>query len=149
MSSEAQIFSSLFINAQGNAAPLVYQSNPTKFNVDMSSPQAATPGGLLVTVKGIYISLAAITGIGGQPGLASFAHLGSDPLNYITVGITNGADFFPFMELGPGERWNIKLSRNLLQQYAGSATAVGLPQVGLYAEAATGSVQADFAVFPK
>lgn len=149
MSSEAQIRSSIFINAQGNSAPLVYQSNPTAFNVDMSTNLAPTPGGLVCTVKGIYISLATIAGAGLVPGLASFAHLGTDSANYITIGIDNGIDFFPFMEMGPGERWNLKLSRSLLQQFAGSATATGLAAVQLYAKAATGNVNMDAAIFPQ
>lgn len=129
MSREATILSSLRI-AKGK---LVYQSNPTAFYVDVTTAKGPVPGAIAATVAGVDVDLSGLT----TPSLCRLMNL--DDTNFVTVGAyePTGSSFIPFMEIGPGETYVIKLSQSFGQQWAGTGTADEAGVVSLHIKADT------------
>jgi hypothetical protein len=103
MADEASIRSSLQIS-KGN---LEYQSKPTQFNVDVSGTDGPTPGAVSIATAGTDIDLSELT----TPGLCRLMNL--DATNYVEYGIWDGTTFHELGEIGPGETYVLKLSRNI------------------------------------
>ena len=57
--------------------------------------------------------------------------------------------FYPLGEIHPGESWPIRLSRNLMEQYAGSGTGTTGPENKLRFKANGGTVKVLVEVFEK
>lgn len=114
MANEATITVSLTM-AKNNTK---YASKQTQHQVDVTGQFGPAPGTVLcgTAATGTEIDLSAFT----TPGMVEFFNL--DTSNYIEVGIYDGADFHPMIELGPGENYVMKLSRNVL--FGDSGTAV-------------------------
>lgn len=130
MAKEASVSASLRIN-KGN---LQYQSQPQSFNCDVSGLKGPTPGAIDVPLGGVAVDLSALT----TPGFYRILNL--DSTNYVELGIRDpGADiFYPLHEVGPGETYVGKFSRNILEEYAGTGTGTTAPgnQVWLKANGA-------------
>lgn len=86
--------------------------------LDVSVLRGPTPGQLVVPTTGRLVYFNELT----EPGLCEIANL--DEENYVEVGVydTITGRFTPLLEVGPGECWPLKLSRNLKEQYTGSGT---------------------------
>jgi hypothetical protein len=117
MSNEAEIRSSMTINHTN----LDYRSYPTSFKADVTGELGPTPGAFTATVQGTDVSLAELT----VPGFCEIANL--DDTNFVEVGIYDDGGFHPLMEVGPGERYVIKLSRNVGEQFG---TGTGTTDTG-------------------
>ena len=113
MADEATVRCSLEIT-QGN---LKYRSYPTDFTVDVAASKGPVPGAIAVGTAGTDIDFSELT----TPGLCRISNL--DATNYVEIGIWDGTEFYPVIELGPGEFYVIKLSRFLGKSFAvGSGT---------------------------
>lgn len=116
MADEVQVRSSLFIKKSN----LQYQSPKTAYKTDMdaATPKGPTPGAITVTTYGTDVSLAELT----EPGWCEIINL--DTTNYVEVGVYDPETdvFTPHDELGPGESYVRKLSRNFREEYDGTGT---------------------------
>jgi hypothetical protein len=120
MSNEATIRSSLQIRVEENGLVVLdYRAQPTSYQADVSSVVGPTPGSFLVSTAGTDVDLSALT----IPGLCRFMNNSSS--NYVTIGIWDpeGVKFFPMLELLPGEFQDVRLARDIQEEYAdGSGT---------------------------
>lgn len=141
MANEAQIRSSLAIRA----GEIDYQSRPTAFRVDVEGRFGPSPGTVAVgtTNTGQQIDLSAFT----TPGMAVIQNY--DSVNYVEIGIYEPvtSTFYPLLEIGPGELYVMKLTRNLLEEYVGTGTSG--PTNELRARATGGTCNVFFGIFER
>lgn len=130
MADEATIRASLQIDS-GN---LSYSSKPTAFQADVAGSKGPVPGAITVSVDGTDVDLSELT----TPGLCRIMNL--DDTNYVTVGIydTSATEFYPLLELLPGETFVFRLSRVV-------GLEVEAPGTGTYAGATSMRVRANTA----
>ena len=124
MAQEANIRTSLSIRkTDNNVVILDYQSRPTSFNDSVTGTKGPTPGSLTIPVGGKVISFQELI----TPGYCVLKNM--DDENYIEYGIRDPDTnrFYPLGEVGPGEVYVLKLSRNLLEEYAGTGTGTSSP----------------------
>jgi hypothetical protein len=115
MTDEATIRTSLQITS-GN---LKYRSYPTDFTADVAGKKGPVPGAITAAVLGTDISFAELT----TPAWCWIYNM--DDTNFVTVGILDpDGDFYPFLEVLPGECELVRLSRSLGQSWGvGTATS--------------------------
>lgn len=106
MASEATVVSSLQLT-KGN---LVYQSQPTSFQADVSGTGGPTPGMLSVPTTGVNVDLSQLS----RPGLCRIANISTS--GYLEYGIHDGSIFHPLGEVLAGESYILRLSRNIGQE---------------------------------
>ena len=114
MSNEARVQSSLTIRkTSGTVTQLDYRSAPTTFTVDVTGTKGPVPGAISATVAGTDVDFGELT----QPTLCVLHN--QDATNFVEYGIWDpeGSTFYPLGELGPGESYVLKLSRNIQEQY--------------------------------
>lgn len=113
MSNEATVQSSLTIRKSN----LNYMGvgNPT-FQPDVSGTNGPTPGAISVPSSGVTVTLAQLTAMGG---LCEMSNVSTTET--VEYGVIVGGVFRPFGEIKPGEKYVVRLSRNL--QYGASGTA--------------------------
>ena len=107
-----------------------YRNYPTQFQVTLSQTDSgAGPyiGSVDVPVIGIDVSLAELTRLGG---LALIRN--ADATNYMTVGISDGTEFFPFQEVWAGEHYPLRFSRHLGKSFESTGTSTGTFDTGAY-----------------
>lgn len=126
MANEATVQSMLRINN----GSLLYQSLPASFTADVNGTKGPSPGNVLVAVTGTTISLSQV----GTPGLARLQNLDED--NFVTVGVYDGASFYPLLELGPGETFVMRLSRYVNLEFVGTGTNADTNQLRMMADTA-------------
>jgi hypothetical protein len=103
---------------------LQYRSFPSNFVADISGTtgKGPTPGAMLVTVGGKDVDLSQLN----TPAMCIFKNLEvTGTLDYVTVGIFENPDFYPLMELLPGEIYIVRLSRNLGDEMHGTVGTTG------------------------
>ena len=115
MSNEATVRGSLQISTTN----LKYRSYPTSFQADVSGEVGPTPGAFSASTDGTDVDLTELT----TPGLAIIKNL--DATNYVEVGIWDGLEFYPLIEIGPGEQYPVKLSRNIGNSYGTGTGTLG------------------------
>ncbi len=98
-----------------------WRAYPTQFKADVSEESGPSPGDIIVDRNGRNIDLSEI----GVPGLCWIQNR-SDTY-YILVGIQvplspSGVDFFPLLELLPGEAFPLRLYRFLGTEFTGTGT---------------------------
>ena len=114
MSDEARVQSSLSILKQSSTVVQIdYQSRPTTFTVDVAGAKGPVPGSIDVSVAGTDVDFGELT----QPSLCQIHN--QDATNFVEFGIWDpeGSVFYPLGEVGPGETYTLKLSRNLQEQF--------------------------------
>lgn len=116
MSNEATIRSSIDIQH----TTLKYRSYPTDFQLTVSTEKGPMVGAIQATLAGTSVGLTEVT----TPGLMRVRNL--DATNYVTLGIWDGLEFHPFMEVGPGEHYVIKLPRELTETYGTGTGTIGI-----------------------
>ncbi len=124
MANEASIVSSLAIRKQtGSIVQIDYQSRPSAFKVTVTGRKGPVPGAIAVSTGGTDVDLSELT----TPGLCRLSN--QDATNYVEYGIWEPATttFYPFGEIGPGESYVVKLSRNFLEEYSGTGTGTTAP----------------------
>src|SRR5262245_17221102 len=120
MADEIRVSSSLQIRS-GN---LNYQSQPTAFTADLTGvPFGPTPGAMKAPYGGAAADLSRIS----MPGLCRLMNI--DSLLSVEWGIRDpGINvFYPVGLLMPGETYVLRLTPNLLEEYAGTGTGTTGP----------------------
>ena len=117
MADEITVRSSLTIRYSNQ----YYQSQPGQFTADATGVRGPSPGVVSASLTGTDVSFAALA----VPTWCVFTNL--DSTNYVDVGAYEPSTgvFYPLLELGPGEQYVVKLSRNLGEQWSGSVTGTG------------------------
>lgn len=128
--------------ANGN---LKYNNPVTSYTIDMSGAKGPTPGAIAVPTSGVDVYLSQLT----TPGICVFTNL--DATNFVEVGIKDPQTnvFYPLMEIGPGESYPIKLTRNLGEQYSGSGTGTTSPENYLRLKANTAACNVQVEAFER
>lgn len=100
-------------------------SNRRSFRVDVTGTIGPLPGGVTIPKTGRIIDF---QGFIVEPGLCEVANF--DETYSFEVGIFDLQInvFYPLMEVGPGEWWPFKLTRNLLEQYNDTGTGTSSPE---------------------
>jgi hypothetical protein len=141
MADEATIQNSLQIrkvDATSGAVVLEHRSTgPTSFNVDVSGTKGPTPGAITVTTEGTDVDLSELT----IPGLCEIHN--QDGTNFVEVGIWDPevSKFYPLDEVGPGEKYTRKLSRNLQEEFMTGTGTTGADTNRLRLKADTDSCE--------
>lgn len=122
MANEASIVSQLTIRV-GN---LFYVSQPATFQADVSTARGPSPGLVNVPLAGVDLTFPELI----QPGFCRIGNIEDTGGNFFEWGVYEPATatFYPIGEVRPGEFYVIRLSRNLLEQYAGSGTGTTGPE---------------------
>lgn len=134
MASEITVNASLSIrkmDADGTTV-LIQRSYQGSYVDSMTGSAGPTPGVLTAAVKGsggTQVSLAQLT----RPGWCWMEHLGradgsaSQVGDYVSIGIYDPEDrkFWPFLELRPGMRTALSLSRDIAETFVGPGTGTG------------------------
>jgi hypothetical protein len=121
MANEIQIISQLRISGGGgNNLPtnFFYASLPAQFTANASSAtgQGSTPGGVLCAITGTQISLTTLTAKGGWAFIQN-----EDSINFVSIGMYDGAHYHPMLDLLPQEYIIIRLSSLLGQELTGTS----------------------------
>lgn len=121
MANEATITSSLQIKSPGTGGrnALDYQSRPSTFRANVTTPRGPTPGLVQALITGTDVSFAALT----TPGLMRIANL--DPTNFVRWGIYEPSinRFIPVGRLKPLESYVFRLDGTFGNEYgAGTGT---------------------------
>lgn len=113
MADEATVTAGLSISVGGT---LLHNTVDT-ITSDVSVANGPSPGAITVDEDGINIDLSQLA----VPGLCRIKNLdvpGDDNDNYVDVGLWDGAEFFPLMELRPGDAFVFRFSRNFGNTFA-------------------------------
>lgn len=132
MSNEARIMVSLQINKDN----IMYQSYPNAYTMDVADGYGPSPGAFLVAVTGTDVDMSELV----HPGLCYLYNM--DDTNYVEYGVKDPDTgvFYPIGEIGPGECYVIKLTRNLGQDYPGTGVGTGVETNTFHFKANTASV---------
>lgn len=93
-----------------------FRSQPTGYNSTVVGAKGPTPGAITVTTAGVDVSFAELT----TPGWCQLQN--TDESNYVEWGLHDGSLFHPVGELGPGETYVFKFSRNLGEEHVALGT---------------------------
>jgi len=130
MANEFTITSGLSLSVAPASGNRQYRSVPTQFQADLEDLRGPTPGHLLVATTGTDVSLAQLA----TPGFCRVQNL--DTANYVTLGIYDGASYFPLMEIGPEEFYVFKLYRFFGSEFVGTGTPSDVNTLRLKADTA-------------
>lgn len=122
MANEATLNYNLSIR-NGN---LFYRSGQTTFRIDVDGAKGPSPGALTVSLLGTDVDLSELS----TPGLCIIRNL--DDTNFVEVGIYDGQEFYPLMEVLPGESYPLRLSRFLGTSIGSSESGTGTYDFGTY-----------------
>ncbi len=136
---DGQIRSSLQIQkTSGTVTTIDYASKPTAFDITVTGTKGPVPGAITVTTAGVDVDFSELT----TPGYCRlFNH---DATNFYEYGIWDpeGNTFYPLGEVGPGESYVLKLSRNLQEEFGTGTGTSGANTNRLRLKADTASVEA-------
>jgi hypothetical protein len=123
MANEVRVQSGLQVLKRNDANTIVmvdYQSRPISFQADMTGAVGPSPGAILALTTLTVVDLSLLT----IPGFYRISSLDDDTGNYVQYGIYDpqADEFYPWGELGPGESYVGKFSRNLLEMYTNTGT---------------------------
>lgn len=119
MANEAQVRVGLSVTKRsGSITQIDYRSPVSAFSLDVIGTKGPCVGSVTVTTFGTDVNLSEMS----QPGLCVFHN--QDSTNYVSVGVFDPETnvFYPFAEVGPGESYIVKLSRDFGEQFAGTGT---------------------------
>ncbi len=117
MADEATVNCSLQIRS--STGTLQYRSNPTAFLADVAGNKGPVPGAVTVPTTGVNVDLSGLT----YKGLCRVMNLELETATtYVMLGVYDGTNFFPLMELLPGETYVFRLYRYFGAEYAGTGT---------------------------
>lgn len=148
MANEIQVRSGLVITKaldSGNTLQEKYTSPIQGFSKTKTNVGGPTPGVLLVPIGGCAVDLSQLT----TPGVCEIYN--KDATNYVTVGMRdpNTGEFYPMLEIGPGESWVIPLSRWIMEGWTNTGTGTTGPVMQLWADADTAACKVVFNAFEK
>lgn len=112
MANEATISVGLQV-VKGN---LNYLSQPQSFQANIETGKGPSPGAITASIEGTIVDLSQLA----RPGLCWIGNL--DDTNFVTIAVYDGANWFPLLELLPGEFYPLRLSRYLNEEFVGTGT---------------------------
>jgi hypothetical protein len=136
MSNEAIIS----VQLQVRIGSLNYQSLPPSYYGNISVANGPSPGVVTATPAGTVVAFTQLK-VPGYFRIMNLQAVGSP--GYVEHGPWNGTDFFPYEELLPGETYVGRFSRNLGQEFIGTAsssTHVGPKEIMVKAHGAGGNI---------
>lgn len=94
---------------------------PSSFQADITGTKGPTPGAITATIAGTDVDLTELS----TPGFCEIHN--QDGTNFVTVGIWDPETlkFYPILEVGPAEKYALKLSRLLQQEFQTGAGTTG------------------------
>lgn len=114
---------------------LKYRSYPNSFQGTITGAKGPCPGALTCSTAGTVVDLTEIA----TPGFGVIYN--EDDTNFVTVGIWDGTEFYPLMEVGPGEIYPLKFSRYLESSLGvGTGTFTGTYRLMVKADTAACNV---------
>ncbi len=122
MANEATLRASLQIKTTN----LDYRSYPTDFQSDVTGEKGPVPGAVSISTAGTTIDLSELT----TPALCKITNL--DATNKVHVGIWDGTELYPLLEIQAQEFYVIRLSEWLTRSF-GAVTGTGTFDTGTYA----------------
>lgn len=130
MADEARVTFNLSIS-KDDATGFLDVRRQASFRMDVSGAKGPTPGALTIPIYGKVVPVGELT----TPGICWITN--HDDTNYVEVGIldVDRDVWHPLLEVGPKERWPLKLSRNLREEYTGTGTGTTGPTDALFAKA--------------
>lgn len=132
MSKEIRITVSLRVRKTENSVVIIDDSLSASFTADMTGTKGPSPGAFTAGLTGTDVDLSALT----TPGAAWFEN--QDGTNFVTWGIYDPetSAFYALGELLPGERYPIRLSRYLKQEFTGTGTSSSTARLRFMADTA-------------
>ncbi len=121
MSNEAQVRASIEINATN----LKHRTWPTDFKANVDGEKGPSPGAMTVAAAGTSVDLSELT----QPGFCIIRNL--DAAIAVDVGIWDGTEFYPLLEVQSGEHYLYRFSKWLGRSF-GSGVGTGTHDTGTY-----------------
>ena len=120
MADEARITVGMQIRKTSDGITVMDVRKSSSFSVDVSGTKGPSPGAITALVTGTVVDLSQLT----IPGLVWITSLDDDEGNYVEYGIYDPQldVFYPLGEVGPGESWPLKFTRNLLEEYSNTGT---------------------------
>lgn len=112
MANEARVSSSMRIQKDN----IRYTAEPQAFTASVDEGTGPVPGELLVTSGGKNVDLSSIV----TPGLCRIQN--RSDTEYVLFGIHDGSNFFPMLELLPGESYVMRLYREIGVEFTGTGT---------------------------
>ena len=136
MADEAQVRVSLSIRKTSGIITMIDYQSRRAFSADVTGTKGPTPGALTIPVGGKVVSFEELS-------TAGFCMLHNlDTTNYVEYGIRDPDSdrFYPLGEIGPGETYILKLTRNLNEEYIGTGTGTSSPGNQFFMKANTADV---------
>lgn len=135
MANEAVVTVGLRINNPSESAPLKFNDiGPPSFSADVTGSFGPTPGSISVATTGTNIDLTQL----GTPGFCVFYNQGTAFNVEIGIYDTESQQFYPFMLIKPGEKYQFRLSANVESQF-GPGTGSGTTTTRLRARGLGGT----------
>lgn len=116
MANEAVFGSTLAITWPSSSGGTQYRSLPGQVTATLEEMIGPVPGMVTATVAGTTVDLSLLN----TPGPCRIMNL--DVTNYVTLGIYDGAAYFPLVEVRPGESFVFRLYRFLGSEFTGTGT---------------------------
>lgn len=131
MANEVSITSVLRVRKLSGTTVLLDYLRSASYSANLTGTKGPTPGAIAVPVGGVAVSLAELT----TPGWCWIHNL--DATNEVHIGPRDpdSALFYPMLKFGPGERYLVRLSDDLFEEYQGTGTGTGSPANQLWARA--------------
>lgn len=127
MASEATVRQGLFINKvdPSTNVKVLNVSKQAEFRVTVDGQKGPAPGAITASRGGEIVDLSMFT----IPSLCYIESQDGDTGNYVELCIYDPqtGKTYPFIEVGAGELYVFKLTRNLLEEYAGTGTGTTGP----------------------
>lgn len=154
MASEARVTSNLTVlKRSGSISRIEHRGQgPSAFVADVTGTKGPLPGAVTVTGDGVSVSFTGLT----TPSLCEIHNQASS--GFVTVGLwePDTSFFYPFADVHAGEKYTLRLSRFLGQQFQNTGTGTPTANVTLRLKAfqesgaeATSSVSVYVGAFEK
>lgn len=99
---------------------LHYDAQPKSFRATVNGSKGPTPGSVVATYLGTNVDL---SGLDSPGGLARLMNKGTT--GFVTVGIWDGFEFYPLLDMLPGETYTVRLSRFIGQTFGTGDVGTG------------------------
>lgn len=144
MADEATVRSALIIlKTSGNLRLIDYPAANSEFRVTVTGTKGPTPGALTIPVGGKVIVLDELV----TPGLCRIVNRDED--NFVTFGMwdQSASRFYPMFEVGPGEAYVFKFSRDVREEYTNTGTGTTGLAAKFFAKANTAACSVSVEAF--
>lgn len=125
MSNEATVQCGLAISKP--SVNLHYSSEPKSFRATVNGSKGPTPGSVVATLAGTDVDLSGLDSPGGLARIMNKATSG-----FVVVGIHDNFEFYPLLDILPGESYPLRLSRFIGQSVGTTDVGTAIDDAGVY-----------------